>query len=106
MIQNMPNLFHIISPDFKHQSLLSVITTYALFPLGITMGVLAGGIVMPNGLGGALTLFLAVSICSLLLAIGLSSFRGGAKNRVQACLYLLLSSFTPLTIWYGFALAI
>ena len=106
MIQNMPNLFHIISPDFKHQSLLSVITTYVLFPLAITMGVLGGGIVMPNGLGAALTLFLAVSICSLLLAIGLSSVRGGANSKVHASLYLLLSSVAPFAIWYGFTLTI
>lgn len=106
MIQNMPNLFHIIAPNFKHQSPLSVVATFVLFPLAITMGVLGGGIVVPNGLGAVLTLFLSVSICSLLLAVGLSFVRGGTTSKAQAGLYLLLSSFAPFAIWYGFTLTI
>lgn len=106
MIQQMPDLFHLISPNFKNQSVLSLFTTYFLFPLMITMGVLANEIVMPNGLGATLVLFLVVSICCLFQAVGLSFLKQLMTEKVRAALYILMGAITPFAVWYGFTLTI
>ncbi|MFN7594035.1 MAG: hypothetical protein ACK5PU_00305 [bacterium] len=102
----MANLFHLISPYFKHQTALSLFTTYFLFPLMITMGVLGSELVMPNGLGATLVLFLAVSICCLLLAVGLSFLKQLLTYKIRTALYILSGAIAPFAIWYGFTLTI
>jgi hypothetical protein len=106
MIQTMPDLFYIISPNFKQRSFLSVLTTYFLFPLAITAGVLSIEIVMPNGLGATLILFLSILICSALIAACLSFLRRPLNGKVTATIYFILSAIAPFAIWYFFTLTI
>jgi hypothetical protein len=106
MIQKMPDLFYIFSPNYKQRSFLSVLTTRFLFPLAITAGVLSSEIVMPNGLEATSILYLAILISSALIATCLSFLRRPLNGKVAATIYFILSAIVPFAIWYFFTLTI